>query len=314
MKHLLKVTDFTSDSIIKILDLSKRFKDQRKKGRRYHNILEGKHVLLYFEKPSTRTRISLEVAIRELGGNPIVARRDELQLSRGETLHDTAEVLGRYIDGIAARVYFHKTLEELAKHSSISVINALSDLFHPLQAIADAFTIREYFGRLKGIKIVFVGDGGSNVAHSLLLISAMLGMDITIACPEKYAPKTFVIEEANALGEKSGSEIHVMEDPSKAVKNADVIYTDVFVSMGFEREREERLKVFIPRYQVTRTLLKKAGKRVVFMHCLPAHRGEEVLAEVIDDPAISLVYEQAENRLHTAKAVLACLLGDWNGI
>ncbi|RLE80303.1 MAG: ornithine carbamoyltransferase [Thermoprotei archaeon] len=309
MKNLLTVTDLSRKEVEEILNIAGRFKEERREGIRNTNILAGKSILLYFEKPSTRTRVSLEVAILELGGHPIMVRKEELQLVRGESIADTARVLSKYVDAIIARVYKHEFLEELAKYSTIPVINALSDLYHPLQAIADVFTIKEYFGRLKGVRVAFIGDGGSNVAHSLILISALLGLDITVACPEKYSPGSTVLKKALLLAEKSGAEIKVVDDPVQAVKDADVVYTDVFVSMGFEREREERLKIFLPKYQVNRNLLKNARRRIVFMHCLPAHRGEEVASEVLDDETISLVFRQAENRLHTAKAVLAHIFG-----
>ncbi|RLF01925.1 MAG: ornithine carbamoyltransferase [Thermoprotei archaeon] len=309
MKNLLTVTDLSRKEVEEILNIAGRFKEERGEGIRNTNILAGKSILLYFEKPSTRTRVSLEVAILELGGHPIMVRKEELQLVRGESIADTARVLSKYVDAIIARVYKHEFLEELAKYSTIPVINALSDLYHPLQAIADVFTIKEYFGRLKGVRVAFIGDGGSNVAHSLILISALLGLDITVACPEKYSPGSTVLKKALLLAEKSGAEIKVVDDPVQAVKDADVVYTDVFVSMGFEREREERLKIFLPKYQVNRNLLKNARRRIVFMHCLPAHRGEEVASEVLDDETISLVFRQAENRLHTAKAVLAHIFG-----
>ncbi|HDH06759.1 MAG TPA: ornithine carbamoyltransferase [Thermoproteales archaeon] len=309
VRHFLKVRDLSPEELFYLLRRAEYYKRKRQNNERLSNELNGKICLLVFEKPSTRTRISLEVAIRELGGQSIYARRDELQLSRGETLKDTAKVLSKYVDCIIARVYSHETLVELAKHADIPIINALSDKHHPLQALADMFTIQEVLGRLRGVELVFIGDGNNNVARSLIEASALLGVNVTIACPPEYRPEKSLLQWARSLADEHGSHVRVVENPIEAVKNADIIYTDVFVSMGFEAEREKRLKILLPKYQVNRELLKEAKKKVYFMHCLPAHRGEEVTSEVIDDPYLSIVYRQAENRLHTAKALLAYLLG-----
>ena len=241
--------------------------------------------------------------------SPLYLEWRQLQLSRGESLKDTAKVLSRYVDGIVARVYNHRDLEELAAYATVPVINGLSDLCHPVQILSDLYTIYEVFGRLYGIKIAYVGDGGNNVAHSLLIGASKMGIDISIACPNKYKPNKQVLEYAYEFAKVSGAEIQITEDPNLAVKNADIIYTDTFVSMGMEAEREERLKIFLPKYQVTMSLIKSSGKKTYFMHCLPAHRGEEVTDEVIDS-GLSIVYDQAENRLHMQKAILLKLLAE----
>ncbi len=259
---------------------------------------------MIFEKPSTRTRASFAVAVYEMGGLPVVYSRDELQLSRGEPIKDTARVLSRYHDAIAARVYRHEELEELAAYSSVPVVNLLSDRFHPLQALADYMTILEKLGRLEGVKLAFVGDGRDNVFQSLAIAGLKLGVEVRVACPGPYAPDTRELERL--AGEVRGV-LKVYEDPVAAVEGVDVIYTDVIVSMGQESEREQRLRAFLPRYRVTRELLEAAGGDVIFMHCLPARRGEEVEEEVLEGDR-SVVFDQAENRLHTAKAVLAMLL------
>ena len=261
---------------------------------------------MIFQKPSTRTRVSFEVAMLQMGGHALYLGWQTLQLGRGEAIKDTARVLSRYLDGVMARVYKQRDLEELALNSSIPVINGLSDLCHPVQILSDLYTIYEKFGRLYGIKIAYVGDG-NNVANSLLIGASKIGIDISLATPEKYKPDKSILEKAFEYSEYSGSKIEIIEDPQKAVKDADIIYTDTFVSMGEETEREERLKVFMPKYQVNMNLVKSTGRKTYFMHCLPAHRGEEVTDEVIDS-GVSIVYDQAENRLHMQKAVLRWIL------
>ena len=269
--------------------------------------MHGKTLAMIFEKPSTRTRISFEVAMLEMGGHALYLNWKDLQLGRGESVKDTARVLSRYVDVIMARVYKHDTLREFAYYSDVPIINGLSDLFHPVQILSDFLTIYEKFGKLRGIKIAYIGDGGNNVAHSLLLGSTMIGLDISIACPEKYRPVEWILEKARDLGRESGSKIVITVDPYKAVEGADIVYTDTFVSMGMEGEREERLNIFIPKYRVTMDLIAGSGKKTYFMHCLPAHRGEEVTDEVIDS-GISIVYDQAENRLHMQKAILRWII------
>ncbi len=262
----------------------------------------GKSIALIFEKPSTRTRASMAVAAYQLGIFPVTYNWNELQLGRGEPIKDTARVLSRYHDAIAARVYSHDTLEELAKFSSVPVINMLSNLFHPLQALADFMTIYEKFGGFENIKLAFIGDGRDNVLNSLLVVASKLGIEIRIASPKKYWPKEEFLRKLGNV------KLYVTEDPFDAVKDANVIYTDVFVSMGQESEREKRLKEFLPKYQVNEKLVKFAEPNFIFMHCLPAKRGEEVTDKIIEDEKHSVVWDQAENRLHTAKAVLSKLI------
>ena len=266
----------------------------------------GKVLGMIFQKSSTRTRVSFDVAMIHMGGHALYLNWQTLQLGRGEAIKDTARVLSRYLDGIMARVYKQSDLEELAVNSSVPVINGLSDLCHPVQILSDLYTIYEKFNRLYRIKIAYVGDG-NNVANSLLIGASKIGINISLAVPDGYEPDKHILEKAFEFSEYSGSKIEVLDDPKKAVKNADVIYTDTFVSMGEEAEREERLKIFLPKYQVNIDLIKSTGKKTYFMHCLPAHRGEEVTDDVIDSGS-SIVYDQAENRLHMQKAILRWLL------
>lgn len=281
--------------------------DMKSRVERYKGVLEGKVLAMIFEKPSTRTRVSFEVAMRRLGGYALNLRRDELQLGRGEPVRDTARVLSRYVDAVMARVYRHTVLEELARYSSVPVINGLSDLWHPCQVLADLQTIREVKGRFRGVKLAYVGDG-NNVCNTLLVGCSKVGVDISVACPGEYRPHRKAVEWAEENSRFSGSRVEIVEDPVEAVRDADVVYTDVFASMGFEAEREERLKVFLPRYQVNMKLLSHAKPDAVFMHCLPAHRGEEVTDEVIESSR-SAVWVQAENRLYAQMALLYLLIG-----
>jgi len=299
-KDLLWLVDLTSEDIWRLIFLTDDIKNSRID---VSNALKGYVLGMIFEKPSTRTRISFEVAMYELGGHAIYLPTQALQLSRGESIKDTAKVLSRYVDIVMARVYSHKTLEELAKYADIPVINGLSDLSHPVQALSDFYTIYEHFNRLREIKIAYVGDG-NNVANSLLLGAAKLGLHIAVATPKGYEPSKIYVNNALKISNETGAKIELLNNPYDAVKNADVIYTDTFVSMGQEEEREERLKVFMPTYQVNMDLISASrNDDVVFMHCLPAHRGEEVTDEVIDSEH-SIVYDQAENRLHMQKAIL----------
>ena len=260
---------------------------------------------MIFEKPSTRTRVSFEVGIWQLGGYALYLSAGDLQLGRRETIADTAQVLSRYVDGIIARVFAHKTILDLVKYSTVPVINGLSDFTHPCQGLADLFTIYEKKGRFGGLKLAYVGDG-NNVAHSLLYGCSKVGMNITLACPKGYEPNSKVVLEAKAEGRRSGCRVNVTNDPREAVRGADVIYTDVWASMGKEKEREQRIKIFKP-YQINGKLVKGAKKDYLFMHCLPAHRGEEVTDEVADSKN-SVIFDQAENRLHTQKAVMALMM------
>lgn len=303
-RHLLSIGDLSEEDVGHILARAAIFKEQRGKGI-LSDELRGKTVALIFEKPSTRTRVSFETGIHELGGNPLFLSAQELQLSRGETIADTARTLSRYVHAIVARVTSHDNLLELARHSTVPVINALSPLEHPCQALADLMTIQEKKGRLRGLKLAWVGDG-NNVCNSLLLACSLVGIDVSVACPPGYEPNAEVLELSKRRAAESGSKLEVINDPNEAVVGADVVYTDVWVSMGQEGEKMRRLQDF-KGYQVNAELLRRAKEDVIFMHCLPAHRGEEVTDEVIDGPH-SVVFDQAENRLHVQKAILTMVI------
>lgn len=305
-RHMLWLADFTPEEIMYIVDMALDFKRRFYAGERVIPVLKGRSIGLLFEKPSTRTRISLEVAAYQLGAQPIYMPWRELQLGRGETIADTARVLSRYLDAVVARVRRHNDLEELARYSTIPVINGLSDLTHPLQALADVMTIKEKLGRVMGVKLAFIGDGSDNVLHSLLIVGAKLGMHVTVATPPQLQPHPKVMRVAEKAAEESGATIEILENPLEAVKGADVVYTDVWVSMGQEDIAEEKIRILRP-YQVNSKLMEAAGDKAIFMHCLPAKRGQEVTDDVIDG-ARSVVWDQAENRLHAHKAVLALLV------
>ena len=306
-RDLLSIADLSRNELDALIDLGLKMKELYYKGFRNLNILNGKVLALIFEKHSTRTRVSLQVAIHQLGGTSLYLSSQELQLARGEPIKDTARVLERYVDGIAARVYKHKSLVELAEYAQIPVINALSDVEHPLQAIADVMTIIEIKKDIRKQKIAFFGDGADNVIHSLMLAVAMLGGTLYIATAPGYDPNPEIFKKAKEYASESGGQIFVVRDPIEAAKDADVIYTDVWVSMGQESEREKRIRD-LSRYQVNSEIVSYAKKDYIFMHCLPAKRGEEVTDEVIESRN-SAVWIQAENRLHSAKAVLASILG-----
>ncbi|MEM0283106.1 MAG: ornithine carbamoyltransferase [Sulfolobales archaeon] len=305
-KSIISALDLDLEELYMIFDTTSIMKSRYYSGEKIINILPGRVLGMIFQKPSTRTRVSFEVAIKQLGGDSIYMSWNELQLGRGESVADTARVLGRYLDGIVARVYKQSVLEEMARYSGIPIINGLSDEEHPVQAVSDFYTIYEKFKRFKGLKIAFVGDGGDNVLNSLLAIGSKLGVDFWIATPPGYQPAKYILDKAYEFAEISGGSINITEDPRKAVSNADVVYTDVWVSMGQESEREKRLRDLEP-YRVDQKLMSLAKSTAVFMHCLPAHRGEEVVDEVIDGPQ-SIVWDQAENRLHTQKAILALVI------
>ena len=305
-RDFLTLQDFTAEEIRELLEITKRYKEGTA-GAAERTVLSGKSIVLLFQKSSTRTRVSFEVAISHLGGHPIYLGWAESQLGRGETVADTARVLSRYVDAVIARVYRQSDLVELAGHAEIPVINALSDMYHPCQIVADLYTMWENLGRLEGLKVAYVGDG-NNVCNSLLIGCSKLGINISVACPSGYEPSIEALNHARRNSEETGSKVEVIRDPLRAVQGADVVYTDTFVSMGDEAEREERLSAFLPKYQVDAELMRAAGN-ALFMHCLPAHRGEEVTDEVIDGPQ-SVVWDEAENRLHTAKAILAKLI-EW---
>ena len=295
MNSLLSICDIKNE-VPKILKLAKDFKEGKIEGKP----LENKNLAMIFQKSSTRTRVSFEVGMNQLGGNSLFLSNDDIQMARGEPISDTAKVLSRYVYGIMIRAIEHEDVVEFAKESEIPVISGLTNLEHPCQALADMLTVQERFGNFDG-KFAYVGDG-NNVCNSLLLICASLGMDIAVASPQGYEPETDIIKKANKIAEKNNSYVIITDDAELAVKNARVVYTDVWVSMGDEKEQGKRKKVF-QKYQVDKELMKLAAKDAVFMHCLPAIRGEEVSAEVIDGPQ-SVVVDQAENRLHAQKAIL----------
>lgn len=276
------------------------------KAGRTRNDLKGRTLAMIFSKPSTRTRVSFEVAMTQLGGHAIYLGWNDLQLGRGETIADTARTLSRYVDCVAARLFKHREIEELAEHSTVPVINALTDLHHPCQTLADLMTIEEHKGKLKDVKVAWVGDG-NNVCNSILLGCTLVGSDISVACPKGYEPPSHIVSTAMDNSKRSGSSVKITNEPLVAVRDADVVYTDVFVSMGMEAERERRMQDFRG-FQVTPELMNAAEEDAIFMHCLPARRGEEVSAEVIDG-RWSVVWDQAENRLHAQKALLLKLIG-----
>ena len=291
--------DLSAEQLNGLLSLTQQVKQSRQ---RYASALKGRYITLLFEKPSLRTRMTFELAIKQLGGDCVTQTGP---IGHREPLKDVARNLARWTDLIVARTFSQNTVEELAHWSGLPVINALSDLYHPCQAFADMFTLKEHFGRLRGLKLAYVGDG-NNVAHSLLLCCARLGIHCSVAAPSGYQPDSGIVERAKQLARGTGAEIEISIDPAAAVRLADAVYTDVWVSMGQEAETEERKRVFAP-YQVNAELLSQAGKNAIFMHCLPAKRGLEVTDDVMESPQ-SVVFDQAENRLHVQKALLLTLL------
>lgn len=304
-KDFLAVADLTVEETWQILKTTEQMKLRMESGDEYLP-LEGRTLGMIFSKPSTRTRVSFEVAMYQLGGYSLYLGANDLQLGRGETIADTGRVLSRYLDGIMIRTFAQEDVVDLAEAADIPVINGLTDLLHPCQGLTDIFTVWEKLGRLEGTKLVYVGDG-NNVAHSLMNAGAKVGMHVVVATPPGREPNPAIVESARRDARVTGAKIEVVHDPSEAVRGADVIYTDTWTSMGQEAEREQRVRDLAP-YQVNAALMKAAGRPgTLFMHCLPAHRGEEVTDEVIDGPN-SVVFDQAENRLHTQKAILALLL------
>lgn len=303
-KHLLTLEDYSQDDILQVLSLALRLKSQQRKNIP-HKLLDGKSVGMIFTKASTRTRVSFEVGIHQLGALPLFLSSNDIQLSRGEPIGDTAQVLSRYVDAIMIRTFEQSDVEGLATHGSVPVINGLTDLYHPCQVLADLMTVYENKGKLKGLKMAFIGDG-NNMANSLIIGCAKVGMDISIACPKGYLPDTNVVKNALEAAKETGSKIVITQDVVEATKGADVVYTDVWTSMGQEEENAIRQNAFKD-YQVNSELFANAKKGAIFLHCLPAHRGEEVTADVIDGPN-SVVFDEAENRLHAQKAVLAMLV------
>jgi len=303
-RDFISLKDFTPEELWYLLKIAGYLKNRYHLGQN-EELLSGKTLGMIFSKSSTRTRVSFEVAMYQLGGHALFLKAQDLQLGRGETVSDTARVFSRYLDGIMIRTHAHREVLELARYADIPVINGLTDFLHPCQALADIFTIYEKKGRVAGLKMAYIGDG-NNVAHSLLYGGALFGMRVFLASPSAYRPNPSVVEEAAALAETTGGTVEVVEDPREAVEGADAVYTDVWVSMGQEAEREQRLEDLGP-YQVNGELMAVADRRAVVLHCLPAHKGEEITEEVFEGPQ-SVVFDQAENRLHVQKAILAMLL------
>jgi ornithine carbamoyltransferase len=304
VRNLLGDPDLTHDDLKLVFDLSERVKAMPAK---YAHVLSGKQLAMIFEKPSLRTRTTFEVAMTSMGGFAVYLEHTKPRLGEREAIKDIARNLERWVHGIVARTYLHDSVLELAANSRIPVINALTDLFHPCQALADYFTLREKFGELKGLRLAFVGDG-NNVCHSLMILGAKLGVSVRVATPQGYGPKAEMVELARSFAAETGASIAACYDPIQAIEGAHAVYTDVWTSMGQEYAAHLRNQVFAP-YRVTRDLMTFADRQSVFMHCLPARRGQEVTDEVIDSPQ-SIVYDQAENRLHAQKALLLLLLQD----
>jgi ornithine carbamoyltransferase len=300
-RHLLTLEELSNKELAGLLDLAASVK---KKPAKYKKSLKGQSLGMIFEKSSTRTRVSFEVGMYQLGGHALFLSGNDIQIGRGETIADTAQVLSRFVQGIMIRTFAHKTVEELAKNASVPVINGLSDSHHPCQTLADLQTLQEHYGKLKGLQLVFVGDG-NNVAHSLMIGAAKTGMHFKLVCPAGYEPDKAILKRAQIEGIKNGSRIEVTHTVPGSVKNADAVYTDVWTSMGQEAEKTKRLNAF-KGFEVNEKLMSESPK-AIFLHCLPAHRGEEVSAGVMDGNR-SLVFDQAENRLHAQKALLIHLM------
>jgi ornithine carbamoyltransferase len=305
-KDILSIADLSIHDINLILMLAGKLKREQKKSTRPRPLLRGKTLGMIFQKPSTRTRVSFEVGMYQLGGDAVYLSASDIQLSRGETIEDTAKTLSVYLDCIMARVYDHKDVQTLATYASVPVINGLSDSFHPCQILADLMTIQERKKKLKGLQLAWLGDG-DNVCNDLMLGCAKTGISMTAACPKGYEPLEEIVKLAKAEGKKTGVDITITEDSASAVKDADIISTDTFISIGKEGECATREAAFLPKYQVNTDIMKLAKKDAIFMHCLPAKRGMEVTADIIDGKQ-SVVWQEAENRLHTQKALLCFLM------
>ena len=302
---LISIHDLSAGDVEEILALAADLKARQKAGIP-HPLLAGKTLGMIFEKSSTRTRVSFEVGMYQLGGRALFLSSRDLQLGRGEPIADTARVLSRYLDGIMIRTYGHERIEELARWADVPVINALSDLLHPCQALTDLLTIREHKGKLAGLKMAYVGDG-NNMTHSLMYAAAKVGMHFAAATPAGYEPNENVVQNARADAAETGASVTLTHDPKEAVRDADVVVTDTWASMGQEAEHDARTAVFRP-YQVNRALLAAADRRAVVMHCLPAYRGEEITADVFESFA-DVIFDEAENRLHVQKAIMALVMG-----
>jgi len=304
MKHkdFIEIHDYSADDVRQIFELAR---DIKKNPKHYRDALQGQTLAMIFEKSSTRTRVSFEAGMFQLGGHAMFLSARDIQLGRGEPIYDTAKVLSRYVDGIMARTFAHKTVTDLADYSSVPVINGLTDLSHPCQAMTDYFTAWEHLGDLKGKKLAYIGDG-NNMAHSLMYGGSKVGMNVAIATPGGYAPDPSVVAKSQADADHAGTRVIVTTSIEEAVRDADVVETDVWASMGQEAEAQKRQKDF-EGWQVNERVMSFAKKDAIFMHCLPAHRGEEVAAEVIDSER-SVIYDEAENRLHVQKAIMVALM------
>jgi ornithine carbamoyltransferase len=299
-RSFLTATDLSSEDLFEIFERARILKESIKE-RKPLDMLRDRVIGIFFEKPSTRTRTSFESAILRLGGAAIYLAPNGLQIKRGEPIEDTGRMLGSYLDAVVARVYDHQTVKDFSRYSGIPVINGLSDLEHPTQAVCDLFTILETKGEVKGLSLTYIGDG-NNVCHSLLLTCALAGMNMNVACPEGYSPRPDILNEANEIAEKTGAKMEVLDSPREAAEGDDILFTDVWVSMGEEAEEETKLNAF-EGYQINAELLSAASKDVRVMHCLPAHRGQEITKDVIEGPQ-SIVWQQAENKMHGAAGIL----------
>ena len=301
-RDFLSVRDFSQKEIIEAFEVAG---DMKNNPAKYWDSLKGKTLALIFEKPSLRTRASFDVGIQQLGGFSLYLSPNEISLGKRESIHDVAKNLERMVQGIMIRTFAHQIVLDMAKYASIPIINGLTDFSHPCQAMADFMTIQEHKGNLKGLKLCYVGDG-NNVAHSLMFAGARLGVDVTVSCPKGFEPNVIAWQQATEDAKDTGAKIKIVHDPNEGVKNADVVYTDVWASMGQEAEAAARKLIFMP-YQVNEKLMSHAKNDALFMHCLPAHRGDEVTNEVIDSPN-SVVFDEAENRLHAQKAIMYKLM------
>lgn len=306
MKHLLGLYHLSKEEILEIFKLAEKLKYETRNGIKHH-LLKGKTLAMIFAKSSTRTRVSFETGMYQLGGHPLFLSSNDIQLGRGESIEDTSKVLSRYVDGIMIRTFKQSDVEDLAAFGSIPVINALTDLLHPCQVLADIFTIYEEFGTLDGKKLAYVGDG-NNMANSLLYGCSKMGIDVSIATPKGYEPDADVVAKTLEFAKESGSTVNIDFNPSQAVKDASAVYTDTWVSMGMEEDKERRINDF-KGFIVDEQLMKSASDEAIFLHCLPGYRGFEVSAEVMDGPA-SRIFDEAENRLHVQKAVMVKLMGE----
>ncbi|RAR42428.1 ornithine carbamoyltransferase [Paenibacillus sp. MDMC362] len=303
-RDMIELDEYSTEEIQFLLDSAIEIKRKQKNGEVYQP-LKGKTIGLIFEKSSTRTRVSFEAGMFQLGGHALFLSKNDIQLGRGEPISDTAQVMSRYLDGLMIRTFGHDNVVNLAKYASIPVINGLSDMAHPCQVLADLQTVLEHKGKLKGLKMAFIGDG-NNMAHSLLIGGAKMGMHVAVASPKGYEADASIVKLSEEIAAQTGGKITITQDPIEAAKNADVIYTDVWASMGFEEEQAQREAAFAD-YQVNEELVKAAKPDYLFLHCLPAHRGEEVSEGVIDG-ANSVIFDQAENRLHAQKALMVALM------